>query len=434
MNELFWLLALFFFLGTFTLAAFSSALRRLQKRHTIKEFDLMGNLFFYRRLHNFFFDNHEYEGISFSALAAMNICRFFFSLSAVALIFIYAGEQRVPFAIFTLIALFIVVFLTDYLPRVLGNLYAKGCLWFLAPLASLFLLIAFPFTYLFMQISRLFVHSATFDYLHEPIPEAKQEIIDIIQESVQDKKLEPQDKKLIQAVFNFQNLIVREVMVPRVDLFGLTCELSVKEAATKLEQEGYSRIPVYKGSIDHILGVLMYKDVLSKYMEASLKGDPKILDQSIETIIKPVFYTPETKKISHLLQEFRRRQLHLAIVVDEYGGTEGIVTIEDILEEIVGDIEDEYDEEEALFTSLADGSFLVDARMNLFDLEEKLGIKLPEAGDYDTLGGYIFHKAGEIPTRGFMIKLDDVTLEVLRAGERNIEKVKIKRTSSSSSQ
>jgi CBS domain containing-hemolysin-like protein len=127
-----------------------------------------------------------------------------------------------------------------------------------------------------------------------------------------------------------------------------------------------------------------------------------------------------------LLQEFRKKQVHLAIVVDEYGSTEGIVTIEDILEEIVGEIEDEYDEEEALFISQPDGSWIVDARMSLLDVEEQLGIVIPQEGDYDTVGGYIFHQAGSIPSKGFVIKHDDFTLEILRSTDRFVEKVKLK--------
>jgi CBS domain containing-hemolysin-like protein len=265
----------------------------------------------------------------------------------------------------------------------------------------------------------------TYDYTHEPLAEAKQEIYEILQESDIENKLQPENKKIIEAVVTFQELIAREVMVPRVDLFALPSDISIRAAAKKIEAEGYSRIPVYRGTIDQVIGLLMYKDIISKYMESENKRDPHILDQPIETILKSVFYTPETKKISQLLQEFRRKQMHMAIVVDEYGGTEGIVTIEDILEQIVGRIEDEYDTEEDLFVTLADGNYIVDGRMSILHLEELLDIEIPEEGDYDTIGGYIFYKAGEIPTRGFTIKHDTFELEVLRASDRSIEKVKV---------
>ena len=215
--------------------------------------------------------------------------------------------------------------------------------------------------------------------------------------------------------------------MPRVDVFSLSSDTSIKEAAKILENEGYSRTPVYTDTVDNIVGVLMYKDILSKNQEFEEKGnDNSIIEAPIETIQKNVLYTPETKKISQLLQEFRKKQVHLAIVVDEYGGTEGIVTIEDILEEIVGDIADEYDEEEALFFPQPDGSWIVDPRMSILDAEEQLGLTIPQEGEYDSIGGYIYHCAGSIPTKGFIIHRDEFEIEILRSNDRTIEKVRIK--------
>lgn len=423
-------MALFFFTGAALLTALASALRRIQKRLSKKELKAVGSLFFYQKLHNAFFNEHEYEGIFFAILSTLNFCRFLFAGTLTLLFTQYANELSLHplISFFGVILTLIISFtLTDYLPRIIGNTYPIRAIWASAPISSLFLTLAFPITYLLIKISHSFTRSITFDYLHEPMGEGKQEVYDIIQESDLDEKLEPQDKKLIESVVSFQDLIAREVMVPRVNLFSLPSDTPIRVAAQKLQEEGYSRTPVYKGTIDNILGLLMYKDILAKYMEAELKKDLSMLDQPIDTILKPVLYTPETKKISHLLQEFRKKQMHLAIVVDEYGGTEGIITIEDILEKIVGDIEDEYDTEEADFTHLSDGSVMVDPKMSIIDLEEELDIKIPEEGDYDTLGGYIFHKAGEIPPRGFHIKSDNFELEVLRVSDRAIEKVKIRK-------
>ena len=175
----------------------------------------------------------------------------------------------------------------------------------------------------------------------------------------------------------------------------------------------------------------MYKDILTKFREYEEQGnDPTLLMAPIESIQKSVFYTPETKKISNLLQEFRKKQMHLAIVVDEYGGTEGIVTIEDILEEIVGEIADEYDSDESLFVLQADGCWIVDAHMSIFDIDELLHIHIPQEGDYDTIGGYVFHCAGTIPHKGFVIHQDEFELEVVESTERAVEKVRLKPISS----
>lgn len=265
------------------------------------------------------------------------------------------------------------------------------------------------------------------NYLQGPSTQAKREILEIVQQADLTQALDIHDKKLIESVLRFRERVAREIMVPRVDLFSLSADTSIKDAAKILEEEGYSRTPVFQNTIDNIIGVLMYKDILSKYMEYEKKGnDPSVLKAPIETIQKKVIYTPETKKLSQLLQEFRKKQMHLAIVVDEYGGTEGIVTIEDILEEIVGDIADEYDREEDLFVKQSDGSWIVDARLNIVDAEAELGIKIPQDGDFDTIGGYIFHRAGTIPPKGFIIHHDDFEMEILQSNERSVEKVRIK--------
>lgn len=256
-------------------------------------------------------------------------------------------------------------------------------------------------------------------------PEVKEEIIQIIEDTNLTPPLDSHDKKLIKAVLSFKERIAREVMVPRIKLFSLPAETTIKEAAKILQREGFSRTPIYKDNIDNIVGVLMYKDLLIKYMEFDKSGNGAILDEPVELIQKKVLYTPETKKLSQLLQEFRKHQVHLAIVVDEYGGTEGLITIEDILEEIVGDIADEYDEEEKLYKVLPNGSFIVDAKMTIFNIEENLNISIPEEPSYNTLGGFIYHTTGKIPSRGFIIHRDAFEIEILSSNEKSVEKVKI---------
>jgi CBS domain containing-hemolysin-like protein len=150
------------------------------------------------------------------------------------------------------------------------------------------------------------------------------------------------------------------------------------------------------------------------------------LNAPLESLAKPVLYAPENKKIALLLQEFRNKQIHMAIIVDEYGGTEGIVTIEDILEELVGEIEDESDiGANQQFWALPSGGWVVDAQMSIFDIEERLGIQIPHGLEYETIGGYVFHCAGTIPTKGWRLLHDQFELEVLSSNERSIKKIKI---------
>lgn len=229
------------------------------------------------------------------------------------------------------------------------------------------------------------------------------------------------DQKLISAFIHFKEKVAKEIMVPRVDLFSLPADLSIQEAAQLFAQEGYSRVPIFRETLDQIIGVVLYKDLIKCYTNP----DSSALQESLETIQKPILYVPENKKISHLLQEFRTKQIHLAIVVDEYGGTEGIVTIEDILEELVGEIEDEYDIGGEQFWPLPSGGWIVDAKMSINDIQEELGVQIPESPDYETLGGYISQKAGVIPEKGWRLLHDEFEIEVLNASDRSVTKVKL---------
>jgi len=330
-----------------------------------------------------------------------------------------------PFmVIFTivLLSLFLELFLSLIVEKA-----PKSAARFLSLPASLFTIPYLPLMVLYFACKRLLQRS---DALPSPskLPfKLQDKLLNYLSESELGRYLESNEKKLIHTVISFKDRIVREVMVPRIDVFSLSSETSILEAAKHFSLEGYSRIPVYKENVDKIIGVLLYKDVLSIYTKHIENKHPtEALNKTVEPFVKPVLYTPETKKIAQLLQEFRNKQIHLAIVVDEYGGTEGIVTIEDILEELVGEIEDEYDiHEEKNFLPLSSGGWIVDAKMSILDVEENLGIHIPTNAEYDTIGGYIFHKAGEIPSKGWKIHLDTVDLEVLKSDERSIRKIKI---------
>lgn len=287
-------------------------------------------------------------------------------------------------------------------------------------LASIFILPFWPLALLLHRVFRCISPSSkNFTSFR-----MKDKILEILQDSEFAPHIDSQDQKLILSMVSFKERIAREVMVPRIDMYTLDANTSVQEAAKGFLEEGYSRIPVWKDTMDQIIGALYYKDLLNLYFVS--QDNASLLDQPIEKLLKPIVYTPETKKISQLLQEFRNKQIHMAIVVDEYGGTEGIVTIEDILEELVGEIADEYDDdEEALYIVLPSGGWIVDAKMTIIDIEEELGIKIPQNPEYDTIGGFIFHKAGAIPSKGWSFHHDDFDLEVLSSSERTIEKIRI---------
>jgi putative hemolysin len=421
------------FAGIFILTAFISANRRLYVREAEKQVQQMGKLFFYRRIHNALFPKQNFEGVLFVARSALTLAQFGLTLC----IFLWLWHYHLIPAIdpnqsltMTLTMILVIVlalfFLGDFFPRFLGMRYPRRILHISAPLSTPFLVAALPLCTLFFKAVQLVLKPAAFEHLSAAAAQLPPEILQLVQEASVFPGMQAHDKKIFESVADFRKRIAREVMVPRIDMFSLPADTPIRVAAKRLEEEGYSRTPVYRNNIDDIIGVLMWKDIQKKYLEAVETSDGKILDAPIGTITKAVLYTPETKPISNLLQEFRQKQVHLAIVVDEYGGTEGIVTIEDILEELVGEISDEYDDRESLFKPYPQGGWTVDPRMNILDVEEMLGIKIPQEGDYDTVAGYIFYCAGAIPTKGYVIHRDDFELEILDSNDRAVVKVRIK--------
>lgn len=427
-------------LGLFCLISVNTAFLHLQRKESKKQLDLAGKLFFYRYLSALFFPKNEYENLYFANILTQSLVRFCYAILSLILLanshlllWSFNSQSQThsfslewPMGFLAGIALFTLLFLIgDSLGRISGNHSSALIVKISGPIASCLMVILFPFTYFCLKLLHVFPRTFYFDPSHEPNQEAKQELIEIIEECNLSTLLDPHDKKLIESVMLFKDRIAREVMVPRVDIFTLGHETTIEEATKLIYEEGYSRTPVFKDTLDNIIGVLMYKDILAVYMEYATTSDIQVLQKPISNLVKNVIYTPETKKISQLLQEFRNQQVHLAIVVDEYGGTEGIVTIEDILEEIVGDIADEYDEEKALFIPLPEGGWLIDSRMTISDIEEQFGIEIPQNGDYDTVGGYVFHETGTIPIKGFTIKKPLFELEILRSNDRRVEKLKI---------
>jgi CBS domain containing-hemolysin-like protein len=434
------LFILLFLIGLFCLSAVNTAFRRLQKKDSIKQVDSVGKRFFYRYLVSWFFPAQEFRNLYFSVVLTQNALRFIYALLSLFLLakfnLVYWGVDtdlhQLVFSFswtigFPLLILFFTILFVvgDYCGSLFGNCYPALAIQVFAPIVSFLMTPFFPLTFILLKLAHLLPKTIYFDPLDEHSRQGMEDLMAILEEYHLDSHLDSQDTKLIVSVMDFKGRIAREVMVPRVDVFSLPHNMTIEQAAKLLYKEGYSRTPVYKETLDNIIGVLMYKDILAQYMEHIRKEDRSNLEKPIETLVKNILYVPETKKISHLLQEFRKKQVHLAIVVDEYGGTEGIVSIEDILEAIVGEIADEYDQEEALFLQLPEGGWLIDPRMNILDIEAQLGIEIPQDGDYDTIGGYVFHETGMIPNKGYIIRQPNFEIEVIRSNNRRVEKLRI---------
>lgn len=197
-------------------------------------------------------------------------------------------------------------------------------------------------------------------------------------------------RDMIKGICELSETTVKEVMVPRIDVVFVSADMPIPELLEKVSECGHSRVPVYRDTMDNIIGILYVKDLLRFFIKNE--------EIEIEKIIRAPYFVPESKRLDSLLREFKRKHVHIAIAVDEYGGVSGIISLEDIIEEIVGEIQDEYDREPEAILPIGDGVYLCDARVDLEDLNERLGTELPD-DDFDTLGGFVFGLLGKIPVR-----------------------------------
>ncbi len=297
------------------------------------------------------------------------------------------------------------VFLLGHLwPRMLANRFPLGIGRIVAWPLSFLSLFFQPLGWLWNTLNRLparllgAAHPATPPYGRE------EEILTIVDAAEEGGAIAVEEKEMISGILEMGRTLVREVMVPRTDIVALDVDTPLLEALEVILQAGHSRIPVYQRTIDQVAGLLYAKDLLPALRDGRH-------DLPLRELLRPAYFVPETKVVDDLLHELRNRRIHMAIVVDEYGGTSGLVTIEDLLEEIVGEIQDEYDREEPLLRDLGNGEFLCDARLSVDDAEKKLGLKVPP-GDFDTLGGFVYERLGAIPKVGDRVLLGDDTITV----------------------
>ncbi len=232
--------------------------------------------------------------------------------------------------------------------------------------------------------------------------------------------LEQDEREMIISIFRFGDTLAREIMVPRIDVLALHVRTPLPEAVDALLESGFSRVPVYEGNIDNILGLLYAKDLLRVWREGNHVD-------SLRSLLRPAYFTPATKKVSDLLTEMQAQRIHMAIVVDEYGGTAGLVTLEDIVEEIIGEVQDEYDQaEEQLYQQIGDGEYIFHGRIDLDDFDAILHTHLAES-EADTLGGFIYSQMGRVPKGGESLQVENLILTVEQVVRRRIRRVRVRR-------
>ena len=263
------------------------------------------------------------------------------------------------------------------------------------------------------------------DLIMKVLPLKKEKIFDSEEElkmlaelGEEEGTLQEEESDMIQSIFDFKGKTVGEIITPRVDIVSLKSDESIDTAMDTIAERQFSKIPIYKDSIDNIKGILYAKDIIPYLMGSR----PNI---NLQTLAREPFFIPETKPIDDLMEEFKSRKTSIAIVVDEWGGTEGLVTLEDVVEEVVGEIRDPYDQEESDVLKQPDGSFIVDGSITIYDLEEETDIEFPEERDYDTLAGFILDTLTDIPKIGEHVDFQNMVFTVQTVENNRIGKVKI---------
>ncbi len=357
------------------------------------------------------FDEENFQLVSGSLLQITLIL-------AVGATILAVGEER-PLLDATLIAAAIWLpvvmvwkFVLALVPENASEILLRGII----PISHFFYFALWPLLYPLRRLAARIDRADDLVQQEEEATEAElQAYIDVGEE---EGILEPAEGKLLQQIVDFGDRLAREIMTPRIDVQAFDAKGSLDELARLFSDSKYSRLPVYRDSIDQIIGVVHIKDIF----DAVLKGEKK----SVADVIRPPYVVSESKKVSELLREFQSEHIQMAVVVDEYGGTAGIVTIEDVVEEIVGEIADEHEEGEPTIVDLGDGTYLVSGLLRVDMLEEKLGAGFADE-NYETVAGLIFTSLGRVPKAGAIVTKNGFRFEVDRADRRRIYRVKVSR-------
>jgi Hemolysins and related proteins containing CBS domains len=356
----------------------------------------------------FHFDARNLQLVSGSLLQITLVGAF------VATIRILDGESP-PFAcgvsaVAWLVIVILWKFVLAFVPEDMGEMILKALIPFSHFFYVLFWPILFPLRRVFDRLDR------EEEEAHEDEEVTDEEVQAYIDVGEEEGILEASEGKMIQSVVDFSDRVARELMTPRIDVLAFDATHPLDELARRFSESKYSRIPIYEGSVDKITGIVHVKDVF----EAILKGETKPVGE----LARPPYFVSETKKVSELLREFQSEHIQVAVVVDEYGGTAGIITIEDVVEEIVGEIADEHEEEEATIVDMGDGEYMVSGLLRVEALEELLDAGL-EGDDYETIAGLIFTSTGRVPKAGAVVKKNGYQFIVDRADRRRIYRVRV---------
>ncbi len=310
---------------------------------------------------------------------------------------------------------FVLLLFGEVVPKAIAQHNPERIFLLLAAPINIALTILRPLSAFFEWISRIFVTMLGGAEQLRSLAVTEEEIKAIIEAGEIDGAIAEEEKEMIHSVIEFGDTIVKEVMVPRVDMVAVEVGTPMEEILEIMAEEKLSRLPVYDQTVDTIVGVLHIKNILNAWRK-------NIKEMSAIEFITMPYFVPETKKVSELLKEFKANRMQMAIVVDEYGGTEGLVTMEDLVEEIVGEIKDEYDDSTSLIKKQDDGSYLIDSKVEIHQLNEQLNLAIP-SDEYNTVGGFILWKLRRMPKKNEVVQHDNLKFTILEADRKRIYKV-----------
>ena len=310
----------------------------------------------------------------------------------------------------------VVLIFGEILPKMIAIKYSKEyALKMYTPLKIMMFILS-PIAQGFNAITNVVIKIIPFR--KEKIFDSEEELKILAELGEEEGTLQEEESDMIQSIFDFKEKTVGEIITPRVDIVSLKSDESIDKAMDIIGERQFSKIPIYKDTIDNIKGILYAKDIIPYLMGSR----PNV---NLQTLARQPFFVPETKPIDDLMEEFKLRKTSIAIVVDEWGGTEGLVTLEDVVEEVMGEIRDPYDQEESNVLKQSDGSFIVDGSITIYDLEEETDIEFPDDRDYDTLGGFILDILTDIPQTGEQVEFNDMVFTVQTVENNRIGKIKI---------
>ena len=310
----------------------------------------------------------------------------------------------------------VVLIFGEILPKMIAIKYSKEyALKMYTPLKIMMFILS-PIAQGFNAITNVVIKIIPFR--KEKIFDSEEELKILAELGEEEGTLQEEESDMIQSIFDFKEKTVGEIITPRVDIVSLKSDESIDKAMDIIGERQFSKIPIYIDTIDNIKGILYAKDIIPYLMGSR----PNV---NLQTLARQPFFVPETKPIDDLMEEFKLRKTSIAIVVDEWGGTEGLVTLEDVVEEVMGEIRDPYDQEESNVLKQSDGSFIVDGSITIYDLEEDTDIEFPDDRDYDTLGGFILDILTDIPHTGEQVEFNDMVFTVQTVENNRIGKIKI---------